>query len=112
MSSKTLGEIFAYWTGDLKTVEGEGYLQLPFNIEKFCVANDEKIKDLKQQVKEYQGFREAQTSKVRELEKEREEMKEALIDFEYCWKNPKDSDYSYYVNSKYQKLIENLKGEK
>jgi hypothetical protein len=51
-------------------------------------------------------------AEIAKLKKEREEMKEALIDFEYCWKNPKDSDYSYYVNSKYQKLIENLKGEK
>jgi hypothetical protein len=34
-----------------------------------CQAYEDKIKALEQQVKEYQEFREVQTSKVRELEK-------------------------------------------
>jgi predicted RNase H-like nuclease (RuvC/YqgF family) len=73
-----------------------------------CQAYEEKIKALEQQVKEYQGFREAQTSKVRELEKEREEMKVALIEI--------DQSMEFYIGKKYvgphARLIERLKSEK
>lgn len=48
--SKTLGLIFAYWTGDLKSEVGPGYIQLPFNIEKFCAHNDVKIAELEQEL--------------------------------------------------------------